>query len=87
MTVQEAIKYLRMATGEAEGYCDEYREMCEMSIEALEKQKGYRPINVYQRPNGNYGECFKCGKQLLRSSNYCPRCGYLILWEEGGTSD
>ena len=86
MTVQEAINHYEYGITH-DIFSEPVTTYAKIAVEALEKQKGYKPINVYQRLNGSYGECFKCGKQLLRSSNYCPRCGYLILWEEGGTSD
>ena len=84
MTVQEAIKYLRMATDEAEEgeFSDEYREMCEMSIKALEKQI---PKKLSLK-NGLY-HCSSCGMPVLSHTSYCSECGNKIDWEEGGTSD
>lgn len=125
MTVQEAIKYLRMATDEAEGYCDEYREMCEMSIQALEKiekletNKTYnlyrqylsigtveelkeaREKQVAKKPKkmekdaindlDTWCEC-SCGAMKKVDADkhkqmYCWKCGQLLSWEEGETSD
>jgi hypothetical protein len=48
MTVQEAIKYLRMATDEAGMYSDVYVEMCNMSIKALEEVEQYRALGTVE---------------------------------------
>ena len=89
MTVQEAIKYLRLATDEAEEgeFSDVYRDMCEMSIKALEKQipKKIKEIHVDEY------YCPACGAELTCNDaqvedKYCRECGQR-LGEEGGTSD
>lgn len=94
MTVQEAIKYLQIATDEAEEFSDKYVKMCEMSIEALEKQIPKKP-NFEQK--GLLGvkmwHCPVCNKEIISdwnkdfANNYCHHCGQRILREEGGTSD
>ena len=73
MTIEEAIKYLRMATDEAgsEEFSDEYKEMCRMSIKALEKQIPKQP--KYQ---GEHEKCPSCGSFYIE--DYCAMCGQKI---------
>ena len=77
MTIDEAIKYLRMATDEAgnEEFSDVYKEMCSMSINALEKQIPKKALA--------YDDCEKfiikctCGKctDTRFFHGYCTWCG------------
>ena len=77
MTENEVIKYLKMATDEAgnEEFSDIYKEMCSMSINALEKQIPKKPLS--------YDDCEKfiikctCGKctDTRFFHGYCTWCG------------
>lgn len=89
MTIDEAIKYLRMATDEAgsEEFSDVYKEMCSMSINALEKQSSKKPYIEEH----DYGKAYVCAicetfihyvdddEEHLRF-DYCPSCGRKIEW-------
>ena len=91
MTEVEAIKYLQMATlDDAQGeFCELYKEMCEMSINALEKQIPKRPDLEGDGycPDGNlvYDTwiCPNCEKHYevdYDNYDYCPNCGQKIDW-------
>lgn len=88
MKIEEAIKYLRMATDEpqSEKYSDMYKEMCSMSINALEKQMAKIPN--YEGDGYYNGElvldtwiCPNCGNKYevdYEEHDYCPKCGQHI---------
>ena len=89
MKIEEAIKYLRMATDEpwSEKYSDIYKEMCSMSINALEKQIPKKhDVDIFDYGSGYV--CGKCGELLLYldddderfRTNYCCHCGQKIDW-------
>ena len=84
MTIEEAIKYLRMATDEAgnEEFSDVYKEMCSMSINALEKQIPKKPIAEPTDDTCLYYEnyCPDCDKLLIAKHMHCPRCGQKLDW-------
>ena len=89
MKIEEAIKYLKMATDEAgnEEFSDKYKEMCNMSIKALEKQIPKKPY-IEEQDYGNAYVCTICetfihyvddDEEHLRF-DYCPSCGQKIKW-------
>lgn len=85
MNKEEAIKYLRMATDEAgnEEFSDEYKEMCRMSINALEKQIQKNWIAEYMGDGDFAWKCPICKDMFMlldgtpqdNNYNYCPNCG------------
>lgn len=85
MTENEVIKYLKMATDEAgnEEFSDIYKEMCSMSINALEKQI---PKEWIAEQLGDGDDVWKCpccndlfmlmiGTPQENNYHYCPNCG------------
>ena len=84
MTRGEAIGYLRMAVNDDVTFCEPYREMCKLSIEALEKQIPKKTKNLIKRANGlhNLGKCPVCGINIVEAYSYCPKCGQRIDWSE-----
>ena len=74
MKIEEAIKYLKMATDEAENeeFSDKYKEMCNMSIKALEKQIPKKMESYYCPDCRHY---FEDGEE----HNYCPSCGQRLI--------
>lgn len=84
MKIEEAIKYLKMATDEAgnEEFSDEYKEMCNMSIKALEKQIPKKPIELDKW--GEYYECPICNKYAVDNLGckykFCRECGQKLDW-------
>ena len=90
MTIEEAISYLRMATDEAdnEEFSEPYKEMCSMSIQALEKQIPKKPF----QPFGTHSyKCSNCWKfvahevdddcDLTDLAEWCPYCGQRLDWD------
>ena len=51
-------------------------------INALENAKP-KPPNVYELGGDYYYKCYwiKCGEDLTKWYNYCPKCGQRIDWE------
>ena len=78
MKIEEAISYLRMATDEAgnKEFSDEYKEMCSMSIKALEKQIPKQPKEVKGQYDTYKPVCPVCGNDFL--GEYCDECGQKI---------
>ena len=89
MTEQEAIKYLQLATiDDAEGeFCELYKEMCEMSIKAIEKQIAKKPIenDLCTCPNCHtYNEVIKKRRNtVVHDIVYCWHCGQALEVNRG----
>ena len=58
--------------------CDEeYRELCGVykSLSGNDKLS-WIPTDEYDEQYGDTYKCARCGKEIIGTSNYCPRCGY-----------
>lgn len=75
MTTQEAIKYLRMATDEADEYSDVYVEMCNISIQALEEVEQYKSLGTVEELK----EARE--KQVAKKPNLEQKDGYGNVYE------
>ena len=91
MTVQEAITTLNVIKRQAS--FEDVGKAIGKGIEALEKQIPKKPTKI--EPHGQYNidiwvECL-CGAMgchdKSHGQSYCWKCGQLLSWEEGGTSD
>ena len=67
----------------SEKYSDRYKEMCRMSIQALEKQMPKNWIAVYMGDGDFAWKCPSCKDMFVlidgtpqdNNYNYCPNCG------------
>ena len=79
MTPQKVIDILKMFTTDAFQRCtsSEFDDAIYTAIEALEKRRPKKPINL---------TCPNCGFDRIDNSwwvfTYCPKCGQLLDWEE-----
>lgn len=99
--VKEAIEFLQrqICTLDAQKEYDEYCnpvhsetlelaiELCEIAIEALEKQLPKKLVEYHyeepgEEPYIKYGCGNGCRMQPTRSSKYCNQCGQRIDWSE-----
>lgn len=94
MTVQEAIKYLQITKdcAEDESVGELQKQMCDMAIQALEKQIQKKPKEYEDK----YYSCPVCGNILLHkwkkyplvlmgrkdSLPFCLSCGQKLDWSE-----
>ena len=58
--------------------CDEgYRELCGIYRPRSDNTKlSWIPTDEYDEQYGDTYKCARCGKEIIGTSNYCPRCGY-----------
>ena len=79
MKKQEAIENFKMALeGKKREFSKEYKEMCRMAIEALEKQME-KPLEPPKAGNFDYkGSCPICGNIILHREKYCSQCGQKV---------
>lgn len=97
MKLEEAIKELKEMQesyqdeiGKCSGLLDEqwqeYTDVCNLSIQALEKQVAKKPIDIHNRAPLIVIYCPEC-EQVLTDEyggryEYCPDCGQAIDWSE-----
>ena len=51
-------------------YCDRYKSLNDNA------KLSWIPTDEYDEQYGDTYKCARCGKEIIGTSNYCPRCGY-----------
>lgn len=90
MTNQEAIDTIKVALGQVEwDYPMDYAAAFDRSVEALEKQQPFEPVEIIDDfypigdPLRTVGwKCGKCGERIAWDDNYCPNCGNEVKWDD-----
>lgn len=88
MTPKEAIEYLNIMklSTEDDSVGEIKKEVCDMAIEALEKQIEKKPLNQSEEYDRTYGNCPRCGEMVVDYPDdfrVCSNCGQAINWGEG----
>ena len=52
-------------------YCDRYKPK-----DVINSKLSWIPTDGYDEQYGDTYKCARCGKEIIGTSNYCPRCGY-----------
>ena len=52
-------------------YCDRYKPK-----DVISDKLSWIPTDEYDEQYGDTYKCARCGKEIIGTSNYCPRCGY-----------
>ena len=52
-------------------YCDRYKPK-----DGIDTKLSWIPTDEYDEQYGDTYKCARCGKEIIGTSNYCPRCGY-----------
>lgn len=96
MTPKEAIEYLNIMklSTEDDSVGEIKKEVCDIAIEALEKQVPKKPLKLTYKPLIDAGWIYACpnckmacgeNKYHLEATSdemYCPSCGQAIDWSE-----
>ena len=85
MTPKEAIEYLNiMKLSTEDDSVDEIKkEVCDIAIEALEKQISKKPLNQSEEYDRTYGNCPCCGEMVVDYPDdfrVCSNCGQRLDW-------
>lgn len=85
MTPKEAIEYLNIMklSTEDDSVGEIKKEVCDMAIEALEKQIPKKPINQSEEYDRTYGNCPCCGEMVVDYPDdfrVCSNCGQRLDW-------
>ena len=60
-------------------YCDRYKPKDEddnKPRDVINTKLSWIPTDEYDEQYGDTYKCARCGKEIIGTSNYCPRCGY-----------
>lgn len=60
-------------------YCDRYKPVDEddnKPKDAINAKLSWILTGEFVEPYGYVYKCARCGKEIIRTSNYCPNCGY-----------
>ena len=85
MTPKEAIEYLNIMklSTEDDSVGEIKKEVCDMAIDALEKQIEKKPLNQSEEYDRTYGNCPCCGEMVVDYPDdfrVCSNCGQRLDW-------